>query len=310
MFGFLAGSALTAPSAGSSLWMRFLALSMFEVAGVAVDAVTGFAPAASASLFLCRVFSMVLARAAAMTASSLARAAAAADTGAVVVVVVVAGLAAVVTGFVLAAGFAAAVVTGLAVVAGLTAVAVAGFTAVAAAGLIGLTATDVDAGLATVVAGARTTGAGVGATRTTGAGVRTTGAGAVRTTGAGDDVVVVLFLVSARADDGKASADTMPTNINSLRNFMTPPKNVELNGRTNDRTGLFLRNSLKLPGEPRPKLERRAALFAKLHAKKVRADSTGLFVASQRGWHLAADIDAVSAVENRGDRSRAAQHRG
>ena len=201
-------------------------------------------------------------------------------------------------------------VTGLAVVAGLTAVAVAGFTAVAAAGLIGLTATDVDAGLATVVAGARTTGAGVGATRTTGAGVRTTGAGAVRTTGAGDDVVVVLFLVSARADDGKASADTMPTNINSLRNFMTPPKNVELNGRTNDRTGLFLRNSLKLPGEPRPKLERRAALFAKLHAKKVRADSTGLFVASQRGWHLAADIDAVSAVENRGDRSRAAQHRG
>ena len=229
MFGFLAGSALTAPSAGSSLWMRFLALSMFEVAGVAVDAVTGFAPAASASLFLCRVFSMVLARAAAMTASSLARAAA--DTGAVVVVVVVAGLAAVVTGFVLAAGFAAAVVTGLAVVAGLTAVAVAGFTAVAAAGLIGLTATDVDAGLATVVAGARTTGAGVGATRTTGAGVRTTGAGAVRTTGAGDDVVVVLFLVSARADDGKASADTMPTNINSLRNFMTPPKNVELNGR-------------------------------------------------------------------------------
>jgi hypothetical protein len=71
---------------------------MFDVV-VAVDVVTGLAPAASASLFFWRVFSMVLARAAAMTASSLALAAAAAEpavvdvvTAGLVAVVVVAGL--------------------------------------------------------------------------------------------------------------------------------------------------------------------------------------------------------------------------
>jgi hypothetical protein len=99
-----------------------------------------------------------------------------------------------------------------------------------------LAATEVDAGLAAVVvAGARTTGAG--AARTTGAGARTTGAGAgaarttgagagaARTTGAGADVLVVLFLVSARASDGNAIADIRPTNTISLPNFMTlPPK--------------------------------------------------------------------------------------
>jgi hypothetical protein len=95
-----------------------------------------------------------------------------------------------------------------------------------------LAATEVDAGLAAVVvAGARTTGAG--AARTTGAGARTTGAGAARTTGAGAgaarttgagaDVLVVLFLVSARASDGNAIADI--TSTISLPNFMTlPPK--------------------------------------------------------------------------------------
>lgn len=169
MLGFCAVLTRTAPSAGSSLWMRLRDRSSVEVV-------------------------------AGLTA-----------------VVVVAGLVVV-------------------VVAGLIAVAVTGLTVVVVAGLA---ATDVVAGLlAVVVAGARTTGAGAGAARTTGAGAarttgagaRTTGAGAgaARTTGAGADVVVVLFLVSAQADDGNATADIRPTSIISLWNFMTlPPRNVD-----------------------------------------------------------------------------------
>ena len=187
--GFCAVFARTAPSAGSSLWMRLRDRSR----GVVVVAVV--------------------------------------VAGFVAVAVVVAGLTAVVVaGFVavavVVAGFTAAVAAGLTGVAGLTAVAVAGFTGVVAAGLTGvagLAATDVVAGLAAVVTGARTTGAG--AARTTGAGARTTGAGAgaARTTGAGAELVVVLFLVSAQAD-GNAIADTRPASTISLPNFMTLPQ--------------------------------------------------------------------------------------
>ena len=63
---------MTAPSAGNSLWIRFLALSI----GVTVAVVAGLIPAlASAALLI----SICLARTAAMAASSLARAAAAGD---------------------------------------------------------------------------------------------------------------------------------------------------------------------------------------------------------------------------------------
>src|SRR5204862_835986 len=122
--GFGAVSALTAPSAGNSLWIRFLALSI----GVTVAVVAGLTPAlASAALLI----SICLARAAAMTASSLARAAAAGD-----------GVAAVVV-----AGFVATVVAGLVVV-----VVVAGL--VLALVVAGLAVVVVAAGLvATVVAG-------------------------------------------------------------------------------------------------------------------------------------------------------------
>ena len=233
---------------------------MFEVAGVAVDVVNGFAPAASASLFsLPRVLNGLGARGGndgiflgpcgcgrgyrrgCCRGGSVAGLAAATAAGLTAVVV---------AGFVVAVGFAAAVATGLVVVAGLTGVAVAGFTAVAAAGLIGLLATDVDAGAVrtTVVAGARTTGAGVGAARTTGVGARTTGAGAARTTGAGADVVVVLFLVSAKAEGRQSQHRGQACEYHFSPEFHdASPKYVELNGRTNDRTGLFLRNSLKLP---------------------------------------------------------------
>jgi hypothetical protein len=167
--GFGAVSALTAPSAGSSLWIRFLALSI----GVTVAVVAGLIPAlASAALLI----SICLARAAAMTASSLARAAAAGDGVAAVVVAGLAGVV-VVAGFVVAAVF--VVVPGL-----VLAVVVAGFVVAVAAGLVatvaaGFVAATVAAGFAGAgVAGfatvapvwVRATGAGFGAECTTGAG--------------------------------------------------------------------------------------------------------------------------------------------
>lgn len=244
--------------------MRFLALSI--CVGVAVDVVAGCVPAlasapllmaiclalmASTSLSFWRLFSSVLARAAAMAASSLARAEAAADAG--VAEVVAAGVAgftdAVVAGLLATlavdAGLVFVVVaTGLlatfVVVVGLVLAVAAGFAGAVAAGL----AATVVAGLlgagavlaAVVVAGARTTGAGVGAARTTGAGAarttgagacRTTGAGAARTTGAGAGAgaELVVFLVSAKAccDNTSAISSTLARAI-PVSNVMTFPQ--------------------------------------------------------------------------------------
>jgi hypothetical protein len=148
--GFGAVSALTAPSAGNSLWIRFLALSI----GVTVAVVAGLIPAlASAALLI----SICLARAAAMTASSLARAAAAGDG---VAAVVVTGLA----GVVVVAGFAAAFVAGFVVAAAFVvaaglvlAVGVAGLVVAVGAGLV----VTVEAGLVAATVAAGFAGAGV-----------------------------------------------------------------------------------------------------------------------------------------------------
>ncbi|MBI5318838.1 hypothetical protein [Bradyrhizobium sp.] len=208
MLGLFAVSAFTALSAGSSLWIRFLALSIC-VGAVAV-VVAGFAVVVVAGL-------------AAVVVTGFTEAVVAG----LLVVVVVAGLAAtlVVAGLVLAvvAGLAAVVFAGLAVVvvAGLAVVVAAGLVATVAAGLLGAGV----AGLAAVVvAGARTTGAG--AVRATGAG-RTTGAGAARTTGAGAGAgaELVVFLVSANAgcDNASAASSTAARAI-PVSNVMTFPQ--------------------------------------------------------------------------------------
>ena len=161
MLGFLTVSARTAPSAGSSLWIRFRARSMADGAAVAV--------AAGLVAVVVAGFTVVVAGLTAVVVAGFTAA-------------VVAGLMDVVAGL-------AAVV-----VAGLTLVVVAGLIATDVdAGL----ATVVVAGARTAGAcagAARTTGA----ERTTGAGAaRTTGAGAARTTGAGAGAELVVFLVSA-----------------------------------------------------------------------------------------------------------------
>lgn len=195
MLGLFAVSAFTAPSADSSLWIRFLALSIcvgavaVVVAGFAVVVVVGLAVVVAAGFTDAVVAGLLL-------------------------VVVVAGLAAtlVVAGLVLA------------VLAGLTGAVVAGLIAAVAAGLLG---TGVAGLAAVVVAGARTTGAGADVVRATGAGAdRTTGAGAgAARTGAGAGAELVLFLLSANAGcDNTSAASSTPARAIPVSDVMTFPQ--------------------------------------------------------------------------------------
>lgn len=203
MLGLFAVSPRTAPSAGSVLWMRFLALSIGVVVVAAV--VAGFVVAVVAGL----LFVVVAAGFAATFAV------------AGLVVAAVAGL----TG-VVATGLAATVVAGLlgAVVAGLAAVVV-----------VGARTTGAGVGAARTTGADARTGAGAGA-------ARTTGAGAARTTGAGAGAEVVVFLVSAKAGcDNASAASSTPARAISVSNAMTfPQKEAAAANQTALGAGLFL----------------------------------------------------------------------